>query len=225
MKTITLTVSGRPQYLKPMLVSLKQNDLSGYEYLRINIEPGNPEVVDICNAIDFIPTSIYLNPSNFGVRRNPYEALKYVFQDGSDFNVYLEDDILLSHDAFRLADFHRRRFINDRSVIACSFHNYKSQKIEDQVEFLEEFVAIGFSLTKENWEKYFKPYWFDDAIAEEQKIGGIGWDWSIRAVIKKFDLRVLTPVYSRSTHIGEYGYHCRPSDQKRLFEGKDWYQG
>jgi hypothetical protein len=222
MKTITLTVSGRPQYLRPMLASLEKNDLAGYEYLKINIEPGNEEVVDICNNIKFIPTKIQINASNFGVRLNPFEALKYVFMDGSDFNVYLEDDILLSPSAFKLANFHYREFANSEHVAACSFHNYQSRPDKDVVEMISEFVAIGFSLTKTSWKKYFRPYWFDDGIAEEQQIGGIGWDWSIRAVIKKFNLQVMTPFYSRTTHIGEVGTHCRPCDQKRLFEGKDW---
>ena len=106
MKTLTLTVNNRPGYLRQLLDSLRRNNVDGYDLLYCAVEPGCPEVLDVCKAIDFIPTHVHLNAERLGVRENPYQALRAVFDMGSDFNVYLEDDLLVSPDALDLANWY-----------------------------------------------------------------------------------------------------------------------
>lgn len=222
MKTISLTVFNRPDCLRKVLNSLKINDLKSYDKLICAIEPGCDEVVDICSKIDFIDKDIILNQEILGVRKNPYELLNKLFEDGSEYNVYLEDDSILSPDALTLANFFYDKFKNDE-YFACCFHNYNSNKSQKQKCIaVQEIVAIGFSLFKSAWEKWFKTYWFDDTIAIEHNIGGIGWDWSIRASMKKHKKYCLTPCYSRSFHIGKVGVHTTTTDYFRLFGGKTY---
>jgi hypothetical protein len=206
--------------LKRVLQSLSINDLSGYSKLYCAIEPGCDEVFELCRNIKFIPTELILNEEVLGVKRNPYELLNRLFEDGSDYNVYLEDDSILSPDAILLSNFFYDNFKHDE-YFACCFHNYKSDKAQKKKCIaVQELVAIGFSLFKSAWNKWFKPYWFDDAVAREYDTGGVGWDWSIRGSMKKHKKLCLTPCYSRSMHIGKSGVHSTPQDHARLFAGK-----
>lgn len=221
MKTISITAFNRPEYLKRTLNTLSLNVLRGYDKLYCGIEPGNQEVFEICRDIKFIPTEIILNEEIYGVRKNPYKLLDRLFDDGSEFNVYLEDDIDLSPDAIELANFFYKNFKNDE-FMGCSFHNYNSSKSDkSKCIAIQEMVAIAFALFKTAWTKWWKPNWFSDEIAKEYKIGGIGWDWSIRAALRKYNKQFLTPIYSRVTHTGRFGgIHCNPQDHIRLFSDK-----
>lgn len=103
-KTMTCTANNRPHYLEQMLTSLSKNKTEGY-HLYIQVEPGNPKTIEVCNNIDFMPTTIIKNRKKLGVRENPYKLLEKVFEiDGSDFNIYLEDDIIISPDVTSLAN-------------------------------------------------------------------------------------------------------------------------
>jgi len=222
MKSISITAFNRPRYLKKVLQSLSLNNLKGYDKIYCGIEPGNDEVFEICRKIDFIEPVIILNKTVIGIRRNPYELLNRLFEEGSEFNVYLEDDSELSPDAIELANYHYNNFKNDE-YFCCCFHNYQSSK-EHKSKLIEkqEFWAIGFSLFATAWKKWYKSYWFDDHIAKEFNIGGIGWDWSIRASILKHKKQVLTPMFSRSMHIGRVGIHSSQEQYINQFSGKPY---
>lgn len=228
MKTLSITAFNRPQYLKKVIKSLSKNNLTGYDKLYCGLEPGYQETIDICSNIKFIPTELIVNPVNFGVRKNPYELLNKIFQDNSEFNVYIEEDSLLSPDAISLANYHYDNFKDNKDILLCSFYNYFKQPSnyntiqKSQLLYWNNFVAIGFSLFKYSWEEYMKPYWFSDEIVTEMGGKGIGWDWSVRASMKKHNLKVLTPSLPRSIHIGENGVHCSPRRHKQLFGGKKY---
>ena len=89
-KTISLTVHNRPAYLRQVLASLRDNNSLGY-VLNCQLEPGSPECLQICQAVDFMPSVVHLNQKRLGVRENPYQLLRRVFSSGSDFNVYLDE--------------------------------------------------------------------------------------------------------------------------------------
>lgn len=222
MKTLSITVCDRPLYLKRTLQHLSLNNLTGYSKIYCGIEPGNDEVFEICRNIKFIEPVIILNEEKLGIRRNPFETLSRVFEEGSEYNVYLEDDVELSPDALDLANFYYDNFKKDE-YFACCFHNYNSEKSQRSKCILkQDFWAIGFSLFKSAWEKWFKPYWFNDKISQEYKVGGDGWDWSIRASILKHKKLCLTPIFSRSMHIGRVGVHSTHEDFINKFSGKPY---
>lgn len=207
MKTITLPVATRPHYLKQMLDTLKENNLEGYK-LYIACEPVR-EVINIARSIDFIETDVRYNSKVLGVRENPYRCIQQAFDDGSDFNVHLEDDIILSPDALDLANFYYEKF-KDKPMTHINYgmFNYDSEPEEpEKIQVIEgKFVGLGWCTFKECWNKWFKPYWFDDKInAEVWSPQTIGWDWSIAAVAKTNNLTSLQPLASRSNHIGRVG--------------------
>lgn len=208
MKTITLTATNRPHYLKILLDSLRANNLSGYT-LYCSVEPGDKEVFSMCSKINFVPTVITLNHRKRGVRDNPFKILSLVFDSGSDFNVYLEDDIILSPDALNLANWYSTR-INSNCLCGL-FFNYGSDISKPTIiRKVRDFNALGFVLNKDSWYKKFSPMWYSD---------NRGWDWSIVSyLLRTPDLYCYQPITGRSNHIGRVGgVHASPAFHDQTF--------
>ena len=121
MKTITITGYRRPHLFRNLLKSLLANELANW-HIHARIEPTEfaEAYIAIANEMlaghDFTMT---VNPERLGVRRNPFAALQDVFARGSEINIYLEEDMVVSPDVTRLADW----FVaNHRSTgCACRF--------------------------------------------------------------------------------------------------------
>lgn len=223
MKTLSLTAFNRPQYLKQTLASLKVAlQHVKYDKLFIQVDPKNGEVQYLCKQIDFIETDLVINKTRFGVRQNPYVLLTRVFDlNKSDFNVYLEEDMLLSPDALSFCDFYYENYKDNQTFLCCNMYNYNSTKeYPNELGLSSDFVALGVGMLPFQWTNYFQKYWFDENIRHEMKVdeGGIGgWDWSIRACMKKFHLKVLAPRLSRSKHLGEHGTYCDTECFNKMF--------
>jgi len=208
----------RPHYLERVLNSLKKNDLIGYDIFYINIDSKNLNIIELCDSIDFIKTDIKINSTTLGVRKNPFDVISRAFDNGSDFNVHIEDDSILSPDAFDLANWYYNNFNEDKYLLLsfCNYFNDDSCPINKVVEY-DEFIAIGFCFFAFNWYQWIRPNWFKDNII---KVNGVGWDWSIRSVIRKYKLKTITPLIPRSNHIGITGTYMTPKVQRELFGGK-----
>lgn len=197
-----------------MLVSLLQNDIRGYEIF-VRAEPGCPDCVTLVR--EALPHAhIEVNRSRLGVRVNPYQVLLDAFLAGSQFNVYLEDDLILAPDAFFLADWFRK---NARPDMLClNFLNYESRADHPAALVLRTaaFNALGLCMTRSAWEAHFQPQWFRD----EPGNPSTGWDWSIhRHLLVDSALFTVQPLLSRSNHTGRYGTYCRPTFHDRTFSG------
>ncbi len=210
MRTITLTVNNRPDYLRQMLDSLKKNNLNGYT-LYCSVEPENLEVWKTCLSIDFVPTVIIRNSEKRGVRDNPFKILSTVFDNNSNFNIYLEDDIILSPDAFDLANWYFEH--PDSNCLCCLFFNYGSNPSSPEtIRKVRDFNALGLALTKDSWLTKFRPAWYKDAR---------GWDWSIIFnLFSQQDWFCYQPIAGRSNHIGRNnGTHAAADFHDQTFSG------
>src|ERR1700752_2352634 len=99
MYSVVFTCNNRPESLKETLESWASvRSISSWKCWAF-VEPSNrrTEVLDIINkcSLDF---NIILNERQNGVLHNPWVALDTAFQDGSDFVVLAEDDIIVSSD-------------------------------------------------------------------------------------------------------------------------------
>ena len=223
MKTITITAWRRPEYLRRSLESLRLNRPGGFDWiLNCALEPGCPETVNVCSTFDWPSVVIEVNRTRLGVRRNPYEALRRAFGRGSDMNLYLEEDVILSPDVIRMAEWfwQQTRPVPDR-WLSLNLLRYDSDP-SDPTGLTESkaFNALGFVLTRESWERWFEPAWNDDDLAREVHGPQVsGWDWAVTALLAKHPgLGTLTPALSRSNHIGrEGGIHASPEFHDKAF--------
>jgi hypothetical protein len=231
LRTITITAWKRPHYLRKALECLHQNVLTAPPGKPVTdwklycfLEPGCPETVKVCEEFAWNNKVIVVNRRKLGVRENPYTALSRVFNDDSKMNIYLEEDIVISRDATKLVEwFWDQTRTNQERWLSLNFLAYDSNP-KDPVGLVESkrFNALGMAITKPAWERWFKPNWHNDA--RSKAIYGKtyhGWDWAITSMMAhEKPLTTLTPVFSRSNHIGrDNGVHATPSFHDQTFEG------
>jgi hypothetical protein len=207
MKSISITAWKRPEYLQQVLASIKAcKHVEEYE-LFLSLEPGCEDTLKLANSIDWIKTHVRVNKTKLGVRENPYSTLEWVFQSGSIFNVYVEEDVVLAPDALVLANWFLNSQ-NERDWLCLNFLDYQSSEKEPLlVRGSKRFNALGICIKLHAWNKWFRKNWFNDKLSTKVfSKHCYGWDWSVSALLAtQKNLLTLTPALSRSNHIGRLG--------------------
>lgn len=214
---MTMTAFRRPDYLDMVLSSLKKNPGLDDYTLNFGVEPGNSEVISICNNVTFMKSSTLVNQVRLGVLKNPYELLKRTFDAGADGVLYLEDDVVLGPDAVKLSTWYFNQ-PRRNDFLCMNLYNHDSHADANPASLFSgsKFSALGFALTKEQWKNYFEPSWTKDSR---------GWDFSITNLIST-GLRVLQPRISRSHHIGRAGgVHYLPSRDDKFYVANPMWTG
>lgn len=229
MQTITITAYRRPHYFEQLLRSLVANDLDGW-MIHIFVEP-SPVQSEFRKLAESIlgrnSWHIHFNDTRLGVRRNPFHAQRYVFEHGSDLNLYLEEDLLLAPDVTRLARWYGSNKSDDEvclNLIAggcvssgiLSHPNYDEVMVKTRV-----FNSLGFVVSADQWARHFEPHWFDFPFGMFSSTGGrlSDWDCAIYAyVMSDPALHVVQPVGARARHIGrDDGENCDSEFHDRVF--------
>lgn len=204
MKTVTLPVYKRADYLKQTLDALKANRTEGYT-LYVSVDPGSDEVAEVVKAIDFIPKKVLWNKERMGLNGNIRHVLFAAMEDGSEFNVAIEDDVTLTPDAFDMAEW----FLNyeKRSeCVALVFCNFAGKGRPRVLTPTRKFWSWGYCFHREGWEKAFIKGWdYVEEMMTSQDKKGTNWDTHMMRWIMIGMHSTLLPDLSRSTHIGEAG--------------------
>lgn len=214
---MAMTACNRPEYLNHVLVSLANNKNLDQYTLNFGVEPGNAEVAAICGSVKWMNSVSVVNPVRFGVRKNPYEMLKRVFDSGADGVLYLEDDVELATDAVALANWYWA-LPNNNDYLCLNLYNHDSVATNDPdtVIVSDKFSALGIGITKHQWYSWFEPSWWKDPR---------GWDFCFTELIAK-GLKTLQPKQSRSHHIGRFGgVHYRANMHDHLYVHNHMYVG
>ena len=108
-KTITVTVHNRKKLLENLLSSLVKNDLDGWDII-LSVEP-TPLLEDMISSInkilDGLQYKIIVPKEKEGVKNHPFKLLSYVYEVLlSDVNIYLEEDLVVSPDITKIADWY-----------------------------------------------------------------------------------------------------------------------
>ena len=105
LRSITITGFRRPYAFRAMLGSLLANDLAGWRIL-IQVEP-SPVAEDFAAITTELLAGhdheLVFNASRLGIDENPLRLIERAFAEGSELNLYLEEDLLLAPDVTRLA--------------------------------------------------------------------------------------------------------------------------
>lgn len=217
MKTITLPVYRRADRLKETLAGLRRNRLDGYT-LFVQAEPGYPEVHDLARKIDFMPVSLEVNPVRLGLNGNIQAALTRAMKAGSEFNVALEDDILLAPDALDLAEWFYAHPARD-AYASLGFFAYKSDaEAPREVRETQDFRSWGYCFGRASWERYFVQalkfrYPIDPSVKHQDM-----WDFWVQFYFVMNGIPTLHPALSRSNHLGlDDGTNALP-EIRRYFE-------
>lgn len=119
---ITMTHYKRPDYTRRSLAALAKCEGIAQCTLVLHAEPGNDEVVDLLNAVDFCERRVVVNPERIKADPNTVGALDHGFTL-SDFAIHVEDDILLAPDALDYFWWARAFYHHDQKVGSISGYN------------------------------------------------------------------------------------------------------
>ncbi len=200
-KSITILCNNRFNYLKILCDSLAKNDLSGWNIYGI-LEPDGQRCKKILE--EKLPmTEIIINSNQLGCYFNSTYAWWFAFENKRmDFNLFIEEDVILSPDAINLTNWYIDNHSNNPEMMAIILHNEtKSNKIDNKIcKKYKWFTTFGMGITRDIWRNVYRPNILKDPG---------GWDFSIYSTIKEIEnLHTILPEFSRANHIGRYGTHC-----------------
>ncbi|NBO22945.1 hypothetical protein EBU94_06375, partial [bacterium] len=105
MKTISITVSNRPDYLEKCLNNLYEvRGIDDYTVV-FGIEPLCQKSFEMCDNSKFKKKIIFKNVQKLGIRDNPFYLLNNIFKK-SILNIYLEEDVIVSPDIIYIAEYY-----------------------------------------------------------------------------------------------------------------------
>lgn len=201
MKTISMPICNRPEYLTRVLQSLRE--AIGHEEwtLIFSAEPGCPKVREIAQAVDFMPFYYHQNTFRMGCDGNTFMAAELAWLAGSEFNIHLEDDIIIGWDTLNMAEWFRRNQPEEMSILAFR----RSQEDRSKPNILrhagEGLLGCGFAWATRHWEHHLRGWWH----YWEPEMPAFGWDLQLHYTFNKKGVQQFRPMANRSQHIGYFG--------------------
>lgn len=202
MKTISIPTNDRPQYLRQVLESIRACPEHEDWVLVFSCEP-NHEIKQLINTINWMGLYVSTNIVNrrTGINTNTFLAASLAFSLGSKFNLYLEEDVVISRDTLAMADQFYREKVNG---VLCLRRWHHSQKMDEPTRVQPAnhgLLGNGFAWRRELWEKTIRPWWF----WYEPNLPAFGWDWSVSYGLDNQRIRQWRPMVNRSRNIGVQG--------------------
>ena len=231
MNTITVTGKDRPWLFRDMLVTLRENDLTGWRVLiAIDGDRGQEFAKIASDHLSGVGYELTVNTMSLGIKINPYLLLSRAFAAGSMLNLYLEEDLLIAPDVTAMALWYAR---NHRPHWAClnliagpcgSAGLLSNPSLPDVLFEARTFNSLGFIARRTEWFEVIAPVWLGSD--DRSKPGGSfsswhthwGWDWSVYAAIAHSPTMVsVQPVLARATHTGREGTYANAAFHDRAF--------
>ena len=180
-----------------MLESLVKNTLDDWT-IYVSIEPG-PAAADIVDISRSILANqhheIAVNDAVLGLWANPHHVLTRAFALGSEINLHLAENLLISPDATALAlwyaEHHKPGWLCLNLLAGpCGSAAFLSDpRFPGQLFLAHTFNSLGFAMRGQEWHDLIEPGWFggsgpqvaggSSANWRTQGVGG--WDWAISA--------------------------------------------
>lgn len=233
MKTVTLIAHSRPAYtaqaITALAAALLVPDEPVFDKLIISIDPGNAEVELICNKMaeilsdGVIECVTYVNvprqsaSTTDTVAEAELLALSRAFEEhGSELNLSIEDDAILTPDAALLADWfwecHGGPASEYLLMAMCNHRDFGRGEnpggVPNDPSYVAEsaHIAAPFAWCMSKWQwPFVRDSW------NCKKVNPSGWDWSLSYAMRLARKRALHPILSRCQNIGrEGGVHEYP---------------
>ena len=200
-KTITVLAYNRPQYLGSCLLALSRcRGIADYSAI-VSIDGGG----DRRQVINDTGLTVICQEKNFGIDHHNEAMYNHVFKElDSEFNLALEDDVILTPDALEVCDW----FLSQPKwgrYAWLSLGNYAREWLYlDPYQKILEGQGIytsAWAMGRESWER-MEPNWCQHMYSQ------VGWDWSLSYVAWLNQWKSLEPVVARARNIGRTGVHA-----------------
>lgn len=225
-KAIVLTAYNRPDYLAEVLDSwLQARGLYEWDfYISLDDPEDNELKADVLNVIDYFKNqykaesfggsfTLVRHSPKLGVLKHPYVIMGTLFQEGYEFVLRAEDDLVVSDGILEYFDWGARTFKDIPDVATIHGFSLADSSDEKLVEPKEAFNSWVFGTWNTQWE-FLKANWDIDYSTNDGVSGrrsGFDWNFDLR-VYPKHGLRGIYPEVSRVLNIGAYGVHGSPED-------------
>jgi hypothetical protein len=210
---LVFTAFNRPEYLRSSVASWNNvRNLQNWD-TEFFIEPSEvkDEVTTIALELQTTVTPNQ-NPEKLGVLVNPWNALNTAFENGADFVVLAEDDILVSSDILEYFEWANEEYATAFDVLAVNAFSNLGDGKSNQVVRSEQFSPLVWGTWRSRWENTLRDTWDKDYSSGNDDGSEAGWDWNINRLLRQNSWQIIKPVNSRSTHIGIFGTHMTPED-------------
>lgn len=211
-RELAFTAYNRIDYLKETIDSW--NNVRGLREWKAHfyIEPSPVQVLvtNECNRLN-TATITHVNTYRQGVLVNPWNALNDRFEDGCDFVVLAEDDVVVSSDALEYLIWASEHYQDDEQALVVNLFSQIGSSSERTITRDGKFSPLVWGVWKDRWETHLRDSWDKNYSSGNPDGSEAGWDWNINRILAKEQLDVIKPLQSRSDHIGKYaGTHMTP---------------
>lgn len=216
-RTLTMTLFNRPQYLRKVLAALSQCVGVERYHIIFCIEPGCPEVEALARGVRFAATRIVVNPEVLSCPVNVFQALSLAFLD-TDYNIHLEDDLLLAKDALLFFEYCRERYAGDPRVLSVTAYNHQPSPSSHwhRLAFRPWYTPWAWATWRDRFEG-LKDQW--DFSYQHGN-----WDHNINSRLRGERMEVY-PILARAQNIGLEGVHVPSAEWGRVFHYNEHWAG
>lgn len=161
-------------------------------------EPHEP-MAGLCGSVAFQRSTIDFNSRWLGNELNSYKALQAGFDDGAEFVIQAEDDVLVSTDILEYLTWAAREYAADESVLSVTgFQNARRGGTAD-VFRRQWFTPQVWGMWRRSW----------DQVRDRWPAGPTphSWDWYLCEHMKTSGMVQVEPCQTRCQHIGVTGAH------------------
>lgn len=234
-KSITMIGYRRPYLMKRTLEYLLKNDLEGWD-IYIGIEKYDAKSMELHKQFiqEYVPQAKvfyrdwhYTLHARSRICRNMHDIISKAYGGGSEYNIHLEDDVVISPDVTQLADWYGQNEFND--IFCLTFANQcKLEFIKERIEGVCELDKLETAVLRSrelyNLEKRVSGFhgfahctrrreWYDFISAATFNDKGWDWGWAYEILHKNFS--TLLPCITRCDHLGTHGVHIKNSTHNR----------
>jgi len=220
MRTVTILSYNRPEYLEQCIHALIDcRGVDNYAVL-VSVDGGSPLKIKVPPSWEIV----YLQ-NHYGIDHHNAKCYNAVFDRSNDvdFNVALEDDVILSPDALELADwFYGMWDAEDYAFCSLGDPHYRKVVPRDEnyreIHECRSIYTSAWCFSRAQWER-MRPEW------NRQLKTQLGWDWSLAMAMHEYGWKSLYPLVSRARNIGRVGVHSHEEFFDREIAGAVYSDG
>ena len=213
-KAVFITAMDRVDYFAETLQTWES--VRGIEdwHVLVRIEP-SPVQDKIAQLAKESSMNVHINPEVYGVLPHPWLGFERLFEEGYDFVVRAEDDLLVSDDILEYFDAMAENY-KDRQdvVVVLAFNPVASDDSDSTVRLDGEFNPWVWGTWSDRWQNVLRTNW-DFAYSTYNGWPGneAGWDWNFKTrVFPAHGLKCVQPSHSLVQNIGVWGVHGSPDN-------------
>jgi hypothetical protein len=193
--TVAFTVYNRPDLLARVLDGWSRVRHVDEVVLTFDIEPGNAEVVELCERVEFAERYVHVNPVRLGHAANLAQSMNRAVAH-SGYAIFTLDDYLPATDLLELHQWHRQRYAADPTVLCLRSGTDYCHHNNPAAVWRTQLMGAPAGFHRHMWRELYA-HW-------DQATDQGWWAWVNANLLQSGPgLWVLAPSYSRAEDIGE----------------------